>query len=231
MLLAARGVAERDIAGHHRFANEGAAKRAIQRARDRVFPFDIADSILTERRVLSTLMESVMVSVYPGAPREQLDRSLRLIVRSGELELRSRDGVRAMVEAERDPEWTNLCTADLGEWTEPLSMRSDGRSFHEIAHELGRQDFFEANQIVYLDLVRYEQGCAMQLRAQQVAQLTRRLHEVWSDATRTPLVDVRAPTRAMSILERRGHVRGIGLPFRGPLIDHSPNVVKKGLSP
>jgi len=229
MLLAARGVSAQEIAGCLGYTNDAAAKRAIERARDRVFPFDIADSILTERRVLHALMDSVMASVHPGAPQQQLDKATLLVLRSARLELRCRDAIRAMTEAERDPEWVDLCVIDLGDWTEPLSMRAHGRSFHDIADALGRDDFFDANQIVFTDLVHYENGCALQLRARQVAQLTRQLHDVWGAATRTPLVDLRAARRAMSILERRWHVRGIGLPFRGPLIDHSPNVHRNGL--
>lgn len=226
MRLAARGAPNGLLARRFGFPSPEAAGRAVERARDRVFPFDIVFTIPTERRALHALMAAVRKSLYPSAGDARIDGATRLMLRSARLELRARDAVGHLRVAECGAAWSELLTADLGEWTSPLAMRAEGRSFHEIADALGLWDFFDANEIVFTDLVRYQQGCAVELRVRQVADLTRQLREVWPAATRAPLVDLRAASRAMSILERRWRVRGIGVPFKGPLVNHAPEVLR-----
>lgn len=224
MRLTARGLPAHEIARRFNYRSAVAAAGAVERARDQVFPFDVADAILIERRLMQCLADAVVRSMSIGASADQLDRAARLLIRSCHIELRVRDAIRSLGQAELDLAWIDFAAVDLGEWTEALSMRSLGRSFHEIADELGLDDFFDANQIVFTDLVRYQQGCAVALRARQVAELSQQLRDVWEPATRTPPVDFRAASRAMSILDRRWRVRGIGLAFRGPLIDHAAAV-------
>lgn len=219
-----RGASADAIASRFGYRSPTAAKRSIERARDAAFPFDLVVSIGVERQTVNVLADAVMGSVYPGAKDSRLLPATRLVLDSVRLELRFREAAEAWRRAEHDPTWADLWHADLGEWTDPLAKRAEGWSFHDIADDLGFSDFFDANQLVANQLVRYHQGCAARLRARQVAPLDAELREVWQRATRAPLVDLRAASKAMSILTRRCDVRGIGLPFNGPLIDHSPEV-------
>lgn len=224
MVAAATGVSPVDLAVRFGFATGVGALRAVGRARDRVFPVDIAESIAVESQVRSVLSDSVMRVFRPGVDDARMLRASGVILGGTDLFVRLRDAELAAQRALLDSDWVDLATAELGVWTEALTMRADDCSFHEIAEQFGFTDFFHANKLVATDLVRFEQGCARQLRRAQVATLTGELQGVWAPATSWPEGSLQAGARAMSILGRRFDVRGIGLPFPGPLIVHSPTV-------
>lgn len=219
-----RGVSAEAIASQFGYRSPRAATSSIKRTRNAAFPFDIDVSIGVERQTVNVLASAVMRSVYPGAKDLRLLPAMDLVLDSVRLELRFREAADAWRRAQHEPTFAELWDVDLGEWTDPLAKRADGWSFHDIADDLGFADFFDANELVASQLVHYHQGCAARLRARQVAHLDAELREVWQPATRARMVDLRAARRAMLILTRRCDVRGIGLPFTGPMIDHSPEV-------
>lgn len=220
MMAAAEGTAPSELARQFGFSGEAGANRAVVHARNGVYPFDIFTSVAIERRVLEALTASVLRTLTPRAADSQVLGVTGWYIRSGGLLLQLRDAGEAAQAAALDPDWEDLRVADLGKWTEPMTMRAEGQSFHDIADALGFDDFFDANQLIATHRVRYEQGCAARLRRAQIRVLDRELRDVWDEATGPARLS--AATRALRILERRARVRGIYLTFNGPLIDHAP---------
>ncbi|MBX7071254.1 MAG: hypothetical protein K1X38_17865 [Microthrixaceae bacterium] len=210
------------VASEHGYRDGEAVSRAVMRARDRVFPFDVFESLAVERRVIEALTGAVMCWVHPGVSDRRLLPASGIVIRAGRLAASLGDTRIEAKKAAQDPDWAALWEADLGVWTPSLTMRADGRSVHEIAAEFGFVDSLDANRLVATDLIRYEHGCISRLRRAQVAHLDGRLRSVWGPATRTGSPDLRASRQALSIVEQRHRVRGLRLTFTGPLIEHAP---------
>lgn len=223
MRVVAHGGSLRGEAHRLGYASEAALTSAACRGRDRVFPWDLVDGLVVEFRVVDALGDAVTRSLSRTLDDDRVFQATGLILGTTDLALRLRDARRELDRASIDPDWNEMLVADLGLWTAALDLRADGASFKEIASQLDLDEPFDANQRVASELQWYLQGCAARLRRAQVAHLTRQLDDVWKPATRRPDVQLDAAARAVAILKQRFRVRGVGLEFVAPYIEHSPN--------